>query len=141
MAADLSKFADIIGDFKKDSVKETKGVWMTYKRCQYLVARAHRNNVEFLKTMETNMRPYQWAIDRNNFAAIKDVAEAAIQVVYAQTVLLGIKKLDGTVLDYTPEDGVALFQQLPDLWDEIFKFAGNETNYAPDAVEADSKNS
>lgn len=141
MAADLSKFAGIIGDFKKDSAKETAGVWMTYKHFKYLVARAHRNNVEFLKTMETEMRPYQWAIDRNNFAAIKDAAETAIQAVYAKTVLLGISKLDGTVLDYTPDDGVALFAQLPDLWDEIFKFAGNEGNYAPDAIEADSKNS
>lgn len=146
---DLSKFADIVGDFKKDADKEQKGVWMTYKRHQYLVARSHRNNAKFFKMMEERMRPYQWAIDRSNFGAIKDVAELLMQAVYSETILLGIRKTDGkepdnadgTVLSYTPADGLALFSALPDLWDEVFKFANQEANYSPDQVKDDSKNS
>jgi hypothetical protein len=138
--AEAGKFDDLIADFAKDSVKENTGVWMTYKRFQYLVARSHRDNVAFLKVMEERMRPYQWAIDRGNLAALKDVANDVMQGVYAETVLKGIRKIDGTVLDYQASDGVALFKQLPDLWDAVFKFANADENYSPDAVKVDSGN-
>jgi hypothetical protein len=137
----MAKFDDIVEDFAKDSKKENDGVWMTYKRHQFLIARAHRNNTKFLKTLEEKMRPFQWAIDRGNFGAIREAANEQMQVIYSETVLLGIRKLGSTeMLDYTPEDGVALFKKLPDFWDDVFKFSGNETNYTPDQVELDSKN-
>lgn len=138
--ADLSKFGDLIEDFAKDSKKENDGVWMTYKRFQYLVARSHRDNTSFSKLMEERMRPFQWAIDRNNMQALKGVAEDIVQGVYAETILKGIRKIDGTVLDYEPSVGVALFKQLPDLWDAVFKFSGSDDNYSPDMITADSKN-
>jgi hypothetical protein len=142
MAADLSKFAGVIGDFKKDSTKENSGVWMTYGRFQYLVARSHRDNAKFFALMEQEMRPYQWAIERGNFAAIREAADALMQVVYAKTILLAIRPLGSeTKLDYSWEDGAALFKELPDLWDEIFKYSNNGSNYAPDQIEADAKNS
>lgn len=134
------KFGDLIEDFAKDAEKENNGVWMTFKRHQFLVARSHRDNVAFLKLMEVRMRPYQWALDRGNLAALKDVANDVMQGVYAETILKGIRKLDGTVLDYKPEDGVSLFKQLPDLWDAIFKFANSDENYSPDSIKADSGN-
>lgn len=135
------RFQDIINEFAKDSEKENKGVWMTYKGHQYLIARAHRDNVGFARMMEQELRPYQAFIDRNNLAAIKDVASDVMQRVYAQTILLGIRKLaDKTTLDYSPDDGVMLFKRLPDFWDEVFKFAGSTEPYAPDQIEDDSKN-
>src|ERR1035437_1928012 len=106
--AEAGKFDDLIADFAKDSVKENTGVWMTYKRFQYLVARSDRDNVAFLKVMEERMRPYQWEIDRANLAALQEVANDVMQGVYAETVLKGIRKIDGTVLDYQATDGVAL---------------------------------
>jgi hypothetical protein len=138
--ADLSKFGDLIEDFAKDSKKENDGVWMTYKRFQYLVARSHRDNTSFSKLMEERMRPFQWAIDRNNMQALKGVAEDIVQGVYAETILKGIRRIDGTVLAYEPSVGVALFKQLPDLWDAVFKFSGSDDNYSPDMITADSKN-
>jgi hypothetical protein len=135
-----SQFDELVEDFAKDPKKETDGAWMTFGRHEFLVARSHRNNVTFLKLMEKEMRPYQWAIDRGNFGAIKDAANDVMKVVYAATVLKGIRKLDGTALDYTPEDGVELFKKLPDLWDAVFKFSNTDQNYAPDQIEADSKN-
>jgi hypothetical protein len=136
-----SRFSDIVSDFAKDNEKETKGVWMTFGRHEFRIARAHRNNTKFLKIMEQEMRPYQWAIDRGNFEAIRVQADEVMRTVYSKTILTGIRKLDTKEeLEYSPEDGVALFKQLPDLWDTIFKFSNQESNYTPDAVEADSKN-
>ena len=135
------KFADLIADFEKDKRKENDGVWMTYKRHQFLIARAHRNNTKFFKTLEERMRPFQWAIDRGNFAAIREAANEQMQIIYAETVLLGIRNTETKEsLPYSSEDGFALFKKLPDFWDEVFKFAGNEQNYTPDQVELDSKN-
>lgn len=133
-------FDDLIEDFKKDSNKENNGVWMTFKRHQFLVARSHRDNKEFQKLMEERMRPYQFAIDRGNLSALKEVANEVLQGVYAETILKGIRKLDGTALDYEPADGVKLFDQLPDLWDAVFAFAKADDNYSPDAIKLDSKN-
>lgn len=151
MAAIVKDFLkDVVEDFAKDSDKERSGVWMTYKRFQYLVARAHRNNTKFMKLMEERMRPYQWALDRGNFDALREVANEVLQGVYAETILLGIRRVpakdaDGNALPeerlpYTPEDGVALFRALPDFWDETFKFAGASEIYAPSQVKADSGN-
>jgi len=140
MTTAMESMQGVVDDFEKDSSKENKGVQMTYRNHRYLVARAHRNNVGFLKLMETEMRPYQWAIDRGNFAAIKGVALEIMYGVYAKTILLGVEKLDGTKLAYTPEAGVELFKRLPDLWDAVQQFAQNEMNYSPEQVEADSKN-
>jgi hypothetical protein len=135
------KFAEIVADFAKDATKENGGVWMRYGRFEYLIARAHRDNTAFAKVMEEKMRPYQWAIDRGNVNAIKGVAQDMLKESYAETVLKGIRRADTKeALDYAPEDGVKLFTMLPDLWDEVFKFAQSGENYSPDNVTADSGN-
>src|SRR3974390_1791979 len=115
------KFAELIADFEKDSKKENDGTWMTYKHFQYLVARSHRNNVAFFKLMEKELRPYQWAIDRGNFAAIKEVANEAVQKVYAETILRGVRRVGAvTEMPLTTDEKIDLFKRLPGLWDEIF---------------------
>lgn len=142
----------IASDFARDPEKESKGAWMTFGKRRYLVARAHRSNVAFAKRMEEEMRPYQWAIERGNFEAMKDVSLAIMQKVYAETVLLAIETLPTKAGDpnvsmvYAPEDGVALFAALPDFWDAVYKFSeagrnyAKSSTYAPDAVKADSGN-
>lgn len=133
--------SEVVDDFAKDKSLENEGVWMLYKRFEYRIARAHRNNTQFQKVMEEKMRPYQWALDRGNLNALKDVANAAMQEVYAESVLLGIRRVETKEeLPYTPEDGVALFQKLPDLWDEVFKFASSGEPYAVQQVKDDSGN-
>lgn len=137
----MGKFDEIVADFEKDAAKENSGVWMTYGRFQYQIARAHRDNTAFSKLMEVKMRPYQWAIDRGNMAALKDVAKDVMQEVYAETILKGIRRsATGEVLEYTPADGVELFKKLPDLWDEVFKFSNVGENYTPDQIKEDSGN-
>lgn len=141
MTEQKSFLSEITEDFGKDSKKENEGAWMTYKRFEYLVARAHRNNKKFLRLMEEKMRPFQWAIDRGNFSALREVANDAMQVVYAETILLGVRRADTKeVLPYAAEDGVKLFKMLPDFWDEVFKFATSQDVYAPEQVKADSGN-
>lgn len=141
MATFQDKFAALIEDFKKDEKKESDGVWMPYRRHEFLIARAHRDNKSFLKLMEERMRPYQWAIDRGDFSALKDVATGVMQGVYSETILKGIRDTaTKESLDYNAEDGVSLFKQLPDFWDEVFKFSNAGQNYAPDAVKLDSGN-
>lgn len=147
----------IASDFARDTSKEVKGAWMIYGKRRYLIARAHRNNVAFQKMMEVEMRPYQWAIERGNLDALKDVTNTVLQKVYASTILIAIENLPvpatkdspalpATSLDYTPADGVMLFEALPDFWDSVFKFAESGRNYAldhgynPDEVKDDSKN-
>lgn len=130
----------VIEDFAKDSKKETDGVYMPYKRHRFLIARAHRNNPKFLAMMEAEMRPYQWMIDRNNMKdAIKAMGDVVLKKVYAHTILLGISDLNGTALPYSPQDGIDLFGKLPDLWDEVVKFATNESNFSAE-LEVNTKN-
>lgn len=137
----MGKFDDIVADFKKDASKENTGTWMTYGRFQYQIARAHRDNTAFAKLTEEKMRPYQWAIDRGNMSALKGIALTIMQEIYAETILKSIRRTEtGEVLEYAPADGIELFKQLPDLWDEVRKFADSGDNYAPDAVVADSGN-
>jgi hypothetical protein len=106
---------------------------MTYKRFQYLVARSHRDNAKFFALMEAEDAPYQWAIDRNNFAAIKDAADALMQVVYAEDRSAGDSQARRKRSSITrPRTASRCSSELPDLWDEVFKFPNNGSNYAPD---------
>jgi hypothetical protein len=138
---DKSYLDEIGTDFAKDSSKENDGVWITLGRFEYRIARAHRNNKRFLKQFEEKMRPYQWALDRGNVAALREVANDVLHIVYAESILRGIRRTDTKEeLPYTPEDGAMLFKKLPDLWDEVFRTANNAEVYAPEQVKADSGN-
>lgn len=142
----------ISSDFARDTAKEIKGAWMPYGKRRYLIARAHRNNVAFQKMMEEEMRPYQWALERGNADSIKEVAQSILQKVYATTILLAIEEVSSKkdepnkLMDYTPEDGVMLFEALPDFWDAVFRFAeagrnyAREAGYTADDIKADSGN-
>lgn len=123
-------------DFAKDTAKENNGVWAPYKSREYRIARAHRNNVGFSKTVESQMRPYRRLIESGNQEAMKDKAAEVLQSIYASSVLLGIKDAEGEI-PYTAADGVELFKMAPDLWDFVFRFANAEDNYA---LEQETKN-
>lgn len=129
---------DIVkADFGKDGAKENAGSWTIYKSRQYLIARAHRNNTNFAKSVEKQMRPFRRLIDAGQLDAMKDKALEVLQAVYAESILLGAKDTDGSLLTYTPADGVAMFKAVPDFWDFVFKFANQEDNYI---LETESKN-
>lgn len=131
-----TKFADVVRDFEKDPAKERNGAWMRFKNFEYLVARAHRENVEYKKLIEVEMRPFQWAIDRNDLTSVDEATREALQRVYSKTILKAIRRANSTIeLDYTPEDGASLFKALPDFWDKLFAFAHKEQNYEPDYTE------
>jgi hypothetical protein len=127
----------VAADFAKDTDKENKGTWATYKSRQYLIARAHRNNTGFAKTVEAQMRPYRRLIDAGNMEAMKDKAAEVMQAIYAASVLLAIKDVDGSDIPYTAADGVELYKLAPDFSDFVFKFANQEDNFA---LETEAKN-
>lgn len=140
-----TKFSEIVKDFQKDAAKEQEGAWMRYRNFEYLIARAYRKNVEYKKLLEVEMRPFQWAIDRNDLSSIDDATQEALQRVYAKSILKSIRRAGSTiVMDYTPDDGVELFKALPDFWDKTFAFAHKEQNYEPDyndkQIESDAGN-
>jgi hypothetical protein len=125
-----------IADFSKDNAKETGGAWAHYKGRQYLIARAHRNNVLFSKIVEAKMKPYRRLIDTGNIEAMKDRAAEVMREVYAESILMGVRDTDGQDIPYTSEDGKVLLA-VPDLWDFVFKNANQDDNFA---TEAESKN-
>lgn len=131
-----SRLQAAANDFAKDSAKETGGTWAFYKSRQYLIARAHRNNPAFLKEIETQMRPFRRLIESGNMDGMKEKSVEVMQTVYATSVLKGIRDDEGDI-PFTPADAIELFRTVPDLWDFVFKFAGQEDNYARDA---ESKN-
>lgn len=132
-----SRLQAVAADFAKDGVKESGGVWATYKSRQYLISRAHRNNTAFSKAVEVQMRPYRRLVEAGNLEAMKDKAAEVMQSIYASSVLLAIKDTDGSDIPYTGADGVELFKMVPDFWDFVNKFANQEDNFV---LETESKN-
>ena len=82
----------IASDFARDSTKESDGVWMTYGKRRYKIARAHRSNIAFQKGMEEAMRPFQWALERGNHEALQGASQVILQKVYAETILKEIQE-------------------------------------------------
>ncbi len=120
--------------FKMDTEAETKGRILEYEGSGFrvTVARAGGSNKRFKKAMEKRARPLRRAIDME--ALGDDQARDMLMDVYANTVVVdwevlngngewhhGIESEDGELLPVTPENIIATFKNLPELFNDIME--------------------
>jgi hypothetical protein len=127
--------------FKTNPSLEKEGITLDYGSFSIRIARAGGHNSAFLKAMERESKPFRRAIQQETISA--DIAEEILRKVYADTVVLGwegITDEDGNVLQFSKENCVKLFRDLPDLFNEIKETANKMAVYREVAKEEESKN-
>lgn len=133
--------------FRTDEKLEKEGIFLELgvtddgKPILIRIARAGGANVAFAKTMEAKMKPYRRQLQTETLDS--KVAEKILMEVYAATVVLGWENVTdehGKELNFTPENCVKLFTDLPDLYAEIQQSSQKVALFRQMEREADSKN-
>lgn len=134
--------------FKTAENLETDGIWLEYGQnskgqpIQIKIARAGGRNVAFAKALEKATRPYRKALQ--NGVMDNKVAERIYREVFTDTVLRGwanVEGPDGNPLQFSRENALKLFEDLPDLYNDLREQAINMGLFREEILEADLGNS
>jgi hypothetical protein len=129
--------------YKTDNAKEVEGVWITVdadengKETRIHVSRMSKSNKIYAKAAETKFAPHTAAIQNETIP--EALAARLIREIFAEVILHnweGVSKFDltgdeadkDTPLEFSKENALALFAELPDLfdaWEAQAKKAGN----------------
>lgn len=119
--------------FKTDRTAEVEGVVVEVavndhngKPITIRIARMSSSNKRYTKELNRVTKPHMAAIQ--NDAMDNDLARKMLQKVFVDTILLGWSNLpkseltgvetDTEELEFTPENALALFEEMPDLYDD-----------------------
>lgn len=119
--------------FKTDKVAETEGVWLEIgindhngRSIRIKLSRMSTSNKRYTKQLNTVTKPHQSAIQ--NDALDNDLARKMLQEVFADTIILDWDNLpkseltgndeDTEDLEFNRENVLALFKEMPDLYDD-----------------------
>ena len=133
--------------FATDKNVERDGVVLSYgknsknKDINIRIARAGGANIRYAKLLEAAIKPYRRQLQ--NETMDNGVAEDITMRVYAQSVVLGwegVEDENGNNMEFTVENCMKLFKDLPDLWADIQSQATRAALFRQDILEADAKN-
>lgn len=119
--------------FKTDKIAETEGVWMDVsindhngKPIRIKLARMSSTNKRYTKALEAATKPHKSAIQNDAFD--NELAKKLLQDVFVETILLDWDNLpksdltgdeaDTELLPFTKENALALFNEMPELYDD-----------------------
>lgn len=134
--------------FKTDAGLETDGILIEYGEAsnaqpvRFRIARSGGQNTVFTKALEKATRPYRKAIQ--NGMLDDKTADKLYKGVFAEHVLLGWENVegeDGKPIQYSKENALKLFKDLPDLFLDLREQAGNVSLFRQEVREADLGNS
>jgi hypothetical protein len=143
--------------FKTDNALEKDGILLEYgensrgKPICIRVARAGGANNAYVKRMEARVKPYRRQIQNETMELA--MVERIVKEVYAETVILGWENVEFPVLDaqgnptdefeelpYTTKNCIRLFNDLPDLFNDIQEQAQRAVLFRAEVREVDKKN-
>lgn len=133
--------------FATDKNVERDGVVLSYgknsknKNIEIRIARAGGANIRYTKLLEAAIKPYRRQLQ--NETMDNGVAEDITMRVYAQSVVLGwegVEDENSNDMEFTVENCMKLFKDLPDLWSDIQSQATRAALFRQDILEADAKN-
>ena len=136
--------------FKTNESYETEGIWLEYgyldddesKPIRIKIARAGGQNKAFAKALEKATKPHRKALQ----AGMLDdrVADRLYKGVFAETVVLdwmNVTDPDGNLLEFTQENVLKVFNDLPDLFVDLREQASSAALFRDEIRQADLGNS
>ncbi len=144
--------ANVFSYYKTNANKETEGKWVApigeYEGApEFKIARAGGANKKFDNLQAALLKPYQRQIQANinNLPdEIKKLISEKNKEAFIATCLLdwkNIENVDGKVIPFSKENAKDLFNQLPDLYNELFGYAMQIATFQDEEIEAEVGNS
>lgn len=133
--------------FKTDNTLERNGIVLEYGNnadgnpISIRIARAGGANSQYTRLMEARVKPYRRQIQNETIE--KTMVEKMLREVYAETIVLGWENVTdetGEELPFTVQNCIKLFEDLPDLFQDIQDQSQRAALFREEVLETDSKN-
>lgn len=137
----------LYSQFKTNNNLEREGIVLQYgdnaegKPICIRIARAGGANSQYSKLMEARVKPYRRQIQNETIE--RTMVEKMLREVYAETIVLGWENVtdeEGKELPFTVQNCIKLFEDLPDLFQDIQDQSQRAALFREEVLEADSKN-
>lgn len=133
--------------FKTDETLEKDGIVIQYgenskgQPIEFRIARAGGANARYSKVLEFKIKPHRRMIQNGNMP--EETAMKAVRETFVETVLLGwsgVEGPDGKAIEYSQENALKLFKDLPDLFRDIKEQAENGSLFRAEILDEEAKN-
>lgn len=133
--------------FKTDASLETKGVIIQYgytdqgKPIQIKICRAGGANTAYSRVLEAKVKPYRRQIQNDTMD--RDTMIAIMREVFADTVVIGwenVQDAEGNEMLFSRDNVIKLFEELPELFEDIQAQASNVAIFREEILAAEAKN-
>lgn len=138
---DLYKMFQTEEDLEKSGIRITYGVNKEGKEVAIIVARAGGRNSAFQRVADSVLKPYRRLI--SNESIDPKQLRSLMMLIYARAVVLGwenVSDATGKPLEFSEDNCVKLFNDLPDLFADIQNNADNLSLFRKEALEEEAKN-
>lgn len=140
--------SSLFKQFKMDPKKQDEGVLVQYGENPdktlpgFRLLRQNASNQRYAKTLERETNPYRRMISLGTLDT--KTAERVFMRVFCLSVLIGwehVYDATGALIPFNFDNAMKLFQELPDLYDDLVIQSQKASLFRQDTDEADAKNS
>ena len=127
--------------FATDKKLENEGVRIDYPGYSIIISRAGGSNSRFSKVMTEIARPYRRQIEQQTIDS--ELSNKLLATAYARSVILGWENLcdeNEKIIQFSEDNCIKLLIDLPDLFLDIQKVAGDYTVFKVIEEEIEEKN-
>ena len=127
--------------FTTDQDLEVKGIVLDFGDGEWVrISRAGGGNKKFIKLFESLMKPYRRAFELGTMDDKK--AAKILHEAFAKAIVLewNITDEDGKPIEFTVENAIKVFEDLPEFFGTIKTEAENRQNFRRAALEEEAKN-
>jgi len=135
--------------FNTDKNLEQTGVTLDYGHFWIKVARAGGSNKRYNKIAKDKLQPYQAQLRTETMDEV--LADKLFREIFAESVVLGwgstelgsgvLPDAEGNPLEFTTENCIKLFQDLPDLFNDVREQANKISLFKKEEIKEALKNS
>lgn len=134
--------------FKMDAQKQDEGVLVCYGENSdktipgFRILRQNASNQRYARTLERETAPYRRLIALGTLD--NKLSERIFMRVFCLSVLVGWENVydeQGQPIPFNVDNAMKLFNELPDLYDDLVSQSSKAALFRQDANEADAKNS
>lgn len=124
-----------------ENLEAGAGVTLEYPGFSITIHRAGGSNKKFANILSAKMKPYRHQLDRGIMD--DEISARILREAYAEGVVVGwnnVKDAEGKEMQFSKENVIKLFTDLPDLFADVRTQAENVSLFREEQEKADEKN-
>jgi len=133
--------------FENNEKVENEGIWIDYPENEdgttpaFKISRMYKGNKKYSKTLNKAIKPHKRAIQ---LETLSEKASTKLMLgVFVNSIVLdwrNVQNEEGETMQFSKENAVKLFEDLPELYDDLEENSKKLGLFRSDELEEDSKN-